>query len=71
MSRLHPIAMLSTLESLHDELSHRKGIERPEDSGGSFLERALQQPDVKSRVIQHAAHAPASQILFVALNKGV
>ena len=37
LSRLHPITMLNTRESRHDELSHRKGIERPERSGGSFL----------------------------------
>ena len=36
-SRLHPITMLSASESGHDEFSHRKGIERPEQSGGSFL----------------------------------
>ena len=37
LSRLHPITILNTLESRHNELSHRKGIERPEHSGGSFL----------------------------------
>ena len=37
LSRLHPITMLSTFESGHDELSHRKGIERPEHSESSFL----------------------------------
>ena len=37
LSRMHPITMLSTLESGHDEFSHRKGIERPEHSRGSFL----------------------------------
>ena len=36
-SRLHPITMLSAFESGHDEFSHRKEIERPENSGGSFL----------------------------------
>ena len=29
LSRLHPITMLSTFESGHDELSHRKRIQRP------------------------------------------
>ena len=37
MSRLHPITMLSTFESGHDEFGHRKGIERPEHSGSSLL----------------------------------
>ena len=36
-SRLHPITMLSTFESGHNEFSHQKGIERPEHSGSSFL----------------------------------
>ena len=37
LSRLHPITMLSTFESGHDEVSLRKGIERSEHSGSSFL----------------------------------
>ena len=37
LSRLHPITMLSTFESGHDELSHRKRIERAEHSGSSLL----------------------------------
>ena len=37
LSRLHPITILSTFETGHDELSHRKGIERPEHSGSSCL----------------------------------
>ena len=37
LSRLHPITMLSAFASGHDEFSHRKGIERPEHSGSSFL----------------------------------
>ena len=63
--------MLSSFESGHDELSHRKWIERPEHNGSSFLQAPFEQPDIKSRIIQHSAHTPASQILLVALNKGV
>ena len=37
LSRLHPITMLSNLESGHDELSHRERIERPKHSGSSLL----------------------------------
>ena len=37
LSRLHPITILSAFESGHDELGHRKRIQRPEHSGGSFL----------------------------------
>ena len=37
LSRLHPITMLSTFESGHDEFGHRKRIERPEHSGSSLL----------------------------------
>ena len=37
LSRLHPITMLSTFELGHDELSHRKGIKRPEHSESSFV----------------------------------
>ena len=37
LPRLHPITMLSTFESGHDEFSHRKGIKRPEHSGSRFL----------------------------------
>ena len=71
LSRVHPITMLSFFESGHVELSHRKWIERPEHNGSSFLQAPLQQPDIKSRVIQHSAHTPASQIVLLALNKGV
>ena len=71
LSRLHPITMLSSFESGHDELSHRKWIDCPEHSRNSFLQAPFEQPDIKSWVIQHSAHAPASQILLVALNKGV
>ena len=63
--------MLSSFESGHDELSHRKWIERPKHNGSSFLQAPFEQPDIKSRIIQHFAHTPASQILLVALNKGV
>ena len=69
LSRLHPITMLSTFESGHDELSHRKRIDRPEHSGSSLFLAAFGQPDIKSWIIQHSAHTPASQILLVALNK--
>ena len=41
LSRLHPITMLSTFESGHDEFSHRKGIERPKHSGSSFFKQRL------------------------------
>ena len=37
LSRLHPITMLSTFKSGHDEFGHQKGIERPEHSGSSRL----------------------------------
>ena len=37
LSRLRPIMILSTFESGHDEVGHRKGIERPEHSGSSLL----------------------------------
>ena len=37
LSRLHPITMLSAFESGHDELGHRKRIQRPEHSGSGFL----------------------------------
>ena len=37
LSRLHLITMLSAFESGHDEVSHRKWIQRPEHSGSSFL----------------------------------
>ena len=71
LPQLHAITMLSTFESGHDELSHRKRIGRPEHTGSSFLEAAFEQPDVKDRVVQHSAHAPAPQILFVAFHKSV
>ena len=71
VSRLHPIPMLSAFELSHDEFSHRKRIERPEHSGSSFLQAAFEQPDVKSWIVQHSAHAPASQRLFVAFYKSV
>ena len=71
LPRLHPITMLSTFGTGHDELSHRKWVELPEHNGSSFLQAPFEQPDIKSRVIEHSAHTPASQILLVALNKGV
>ena len=37
LSRLHPITMLSTFESGHDEFRHRRGIERREHSESSLL----------------------------------
>ena len=64
LSRLHPFTMRSAFESGHDEFSHRKGIERPEHSGSSFLLAAFEQLDVKSWIVQHSAHAPASQIFL-------
>ena len=63
--------MLSTFETGHDELSHRKWVERLEYNGSSFLQAPFQQLDIKSRVIEHSAHTPASQILLVTLNKSV
>ena len=63
--------MLSAFESRHDELSHRKWVEHPKHNGSSFLQAPFEQRDIKSRVIEHSAHTPASQILLVAFNKGV
>ena len=69
--RLHSITMLSDFGSGHDEFSHLKGIDRPEHCGSSFLQAAFEQPDIKSWIVQHSVHAPASQILFVAFHKSV
>ena len=47
------------------------GSSVPNTTEAVFLQAPFEQPDIKSRVIEHSAHTPASQILLVVLKKSV